>query len=65
MPHRGVAKQDADELHVNADELLLKDYPYAEDGLLVWDAIVEYFDMYLRMYYSDDVGSDKHVSAPC
>ena len=60
--HRGIAKRGGNDLHVNAAELLLKDYPYAEDGLLVWDAIVRYFDEYLRMYYSNDTGSDKQVS---
>ena len=60
--HRGIAKRGEDELHVDMAELLLKDYPYAEDGLLVWDAIVKYFNEYLRIYYSDDARSGKQVS---
>ena len=60
--HRGIAKRGENELHVDMAELLLKDYPYAEDGLLVWDAIVKYFNEYLRMYYSDDARSGKQVS---
>lgn len=43
-------------------ELLLKDYPYAEDGLLVWDAIVKYFNEYLSIYYSNNASSGKQVS---
>ncbi len=60
--HRGIAKRAGSELGVDVAELLLKDYPYAEDGLLVWDAIVTYFDKYLRLYYSDTAGSGKRVS---
>ena len=37
----------------------LNDFPYAEDGVKVWNAIVEYFDEYLRLYYSDDGSNDK------
>ena len=38
---------------------MLKDFPYAEDGLLVWNAIEEYFDKYLRLYYCDEGSNDK------
>jgi lipoxygenase len=38
-------------------ELLLDDYPFAEDGLLVWNALEEYFTEYLNLYYSDS-GAD-------
>ena len=45
---RGVAKRDGSKL-----TLLLEDFPFAEDGLLVWNAIEEYFTEYLNLYYSD------------
>ena len=37
-------------------ELLIKDYPYAVDGLAVWSAIETWVDEYCRIYYPcDDV----------
>ncbi|EFJ46751.1 hypothetical protein VOLCADRAFT_105417 [Volvox carteri f. nagariensis] len=30
------------------------DYPYATDGLDVWNALTSYFDKYLRLYYKSD-----------
>ena len=38
---------------------VLKDFPYAEDGLLVWNAIEEYFGKYLRLYYCDKGSNGK------
>jgi hypothetical protein len=37
-----------------AGEILLDDYPYAEDGILLWNAITDYFKEYLAVYYKDD-----------
>ena len=30
------------------------EYPYAEDGLLIWDALSEYFSDYVAYYYKSD-----------
>ncbi|CAL8468388.1 g7928 [Coccomyxa elongata] len=49
---RGIAKRNGSQL-----TLLLEDYPFAEDGLLVWNAFEEYFTEYLNLYYSDN-GAD-------
>ena len=35
------------------------DYPYADDGIDLWQAYVDYFGNYLRLYY----GSDADVQA--
>jgi hypothetical protein len=35
-------------------KLRVKDYPYAEDGLLIWGALTNYFTKYINMYYPDD-----------
>ena len=40
---RNVAKPGRD----GAVEVLLDDYPYAEDGLLIWDALKKWNDGYL------------------
>ena len=48
---RGLAELD-ETLKVKGN-LVLGDYPFAEDGLLVWNAIVDYFTEYLQLYYSD------------
>ena len=34
-------------------QLLLDDYPYAEDGLLIWDALKDWNDDYLVGHQSD------------
>jgi lipoxygenase len=48
--YRGVAERDASgEL-----KLVLSDFPFAEDGLLLWNAFESYFTEYLNMFYSDD-----------
>ena len=58
---RGIAKRNGDKL-----VLLLDDYPFAEDGLLVWNALEEYFTEYLNLYYSDSGadGKPKARSSP-
>ncbi len=35
-------------------ELLVDDYPYAQDGLLIWSALEKYFSEYLSLYYKSD-----------
>ncbi|EFJ46750.1 hypothetical protein VOLCADRAFT_105416 [Volvox carteri f. nagariensis] len=35
------------------------DYPYATDGLDVWNALTSYFDKYLRLYYKCDEDVEK------
>ena len=34
--------------------LLIEDYPYAADGLLLWSAITRWCDAYVAMYYPSD-----------
>jgi linoleate 9S-lipoxygenase len=34
--------------------LLVKDYPYASDGLAIWDAIEQWVTEYLGIYYPND-----------
>ena len=36
------------------DETKLPDYPYRDDGMLVWDAIHKWVDNYLSVYYQND-----------
>lgn len=37
-------------------KLVVDDYPYAQDGLLIWNALEKYFTNYINHYYaSDDV----------
>ncbi|KAG2491172.1 hypothetical protein HYH03_010384 [Edaphochlamys debaryana] len=40
-------------------------YPYAEDGLLIWEELEKYFDEYLRLYFKSDdaVAGDKELQA--
>nr|AZB48677.1 lipoxygenase [Lobosphaera incisa] len=64
LPHdlvnRGVARREKD----GTLKLLMADYPYAADGLLVWDAFVEWFDSYLRLYYDDEVDGKRVTDDP-
>lgn len=46
---RGLAVEEGSEL-----KLVLKDFPFAEDGLLIWNGLVDYFTEYLHLYYSDN-----------
>ncbi|XP_075086986.1 lipoxygenase 6, chloroplastic isoform X1 [Nicotiana tabacum] len=34
-------------------KLVIEDYPYAADGLLIWSAIKEYVESYVEHYYSE------------
>lgn len=37
-----------------ADSQKLPDYPYRDDALLIWDAIHDWVEAYLKIYYQDD-----------
>ena len=65
---RGLAELDASK---KVTQVFLEDFPYAEDGLLVWNALVDYFTGYLNLYYSDSGAGGKpevaywRVAVPC
>ncbi|RWW35082.1 hypothetical protein GW17_00000135 [Ensete ventricosum] len=42
-------------------KLVIEDYPYAADGLLVWSAIEDWVKDYVTHYYSDDSGVTSDV----
>jgi arachidonate 15-lipoxygenase len=48
-----------------ADSAALPDYPYRDDGLLVWQAVRDYVSSYLRLYYASDadVVDDTEIQA--
>lgn len=48
---RGVAVEDATQPH--GIRLLIEDYPYANDGLLLWSAIGSWVESYVQLYYPD------------
>ena len=47
------------------DKTWLKDYPYRDDAILYWDAIKEWVQSYVRIYYPSDaqVGNDPELLA--
>lgn len=47
---RGMAYRDEQ----GALQLVVKDYPYAADGLLIWDALQTWVAEYCGLYYADD-----------
>ncbi|XP_051127960.1 probable linoleate 9S-lipoxygenase 5 [Andrographis paniculata] len=49
---RGVAVRDASQPH--GLRLLIKDYPFAVDGLEIWDAISSWVNEYCSIYYKTD-----------
>ncbi|GJW20543.1 linoleate 13S-lipoxygenase 3-1, chloroplastic-like protein [Tanacetum coccineum] len=49
--HRGMAVPDSSQRH--GIKLLIKDYPYASDGLLIWEAIQNWVQTYVTRYYPD------------
>ncbi|CAL1391171.1 unnamed protein product [Linum trigynum] len=59
--NRGMAVEDSSEPH--GVRLAIQDYPYANDGLLVWDAIKQWVTEYVSHYYPDSqtVTSDKEL----
>lgn len=48
---RGVAVEDSTQPH--GIRLLIEDYPYANDGLLLWSAIGNWVESYVKLYYPD------------
>jgi linoleate 9S-lipoxygenase len=52
MKCRGMAVRDSSSPH--KVRLLLEDYPYAVDGLAIWDAIELWVTEYLAIYYTSD-----------
>ncbi|XP_058743500.1 linoleate 9S-lipoxygenase-like [Vicia villosa] len=49
---RGVAVEDPSSPH--GLRLLIKDYPYASDGLEIWGAIKSWVEEYVNFYYKSD-----------
>ncbi|GAU50604.1 hypothetical protein TSUD_410140 [Trifolium subterraneum] len=49
---RGMAVEDPTSPH--GLRLLIEDYPYAADGLEIWDAIKTWVDEYVNFYYKSD-----------
>ncbi|KAJ6846845.1 putative linoleate 9S-lipoxygenase 5 [Iris pallida] len=60
---RGVAVEDSTQ--PNNIRLLIRDYPYANDGLAIWSAIETWVADYCSIYYADDaaVRSDDELQA--
>ncbi|MCO5575282.1 hypothetical protein L7F22_029082 [Adiantum nelumboides] len=60
---RGMAIEDPGQQ--NGLKLVLEDYPYASDGILVWNAITNWVDEYVSLYYKDgkDVDSDVELQS--
>ena len=49
--NRGIAVEDPSAPH--GLKLAIEDYPYANDGLVLWDIIKEWVSDYVNHYYSD------------
>ncbi|XP_038697093.1 linoleate 13S-lipoxygenase 2-1, chloroplastic-like [Tripterygium wilfordii] len=60
---RGMAVEDPTAKH--GLKLTIEDYPYANDGLLLWDIIKEWVSDYVNQYYQDPskVESDTELQA--
>eukprot|EP00250_Pteridium_aquilinum_P020529 c24850_g1_i1 orf=265-3018(-) len=57
---RGMAEEDPDS--PCGLKLLIEDYPYAADGLLIWDAIKTWVDEYVSLYYTpEDLARDNEL----
>ncbi|CAL1409503.1 unnamed protein product [Linum trigynum] len=67
LPHdlinRGLAVEDPSAPH--GVKLTIEDYPYANDGLLIWDSIKTWVTDYVNQYYPDSqsVSSDAELQA--
>ncbi|KAH9615474.1 hypothetical protein KSS87_010387 [Heliosperma pusillum] len=63
LVRRGIAVPDSTQPH--GLKLLLQDYPYAADGLLIWDAINNWVRDYVNHYYTDSnlVSEDKELQS--
>ncbi|MBA0682470.1 hypothetical protein Goari_024187 [Gossypium aridum] len=61
--HRGMAVEDPSA--PGGLKLLIEDYPYAADGLLIWSAIKEWVESYVEHFYTepDSVTSDVELQA--
>eukprot|EP00253_Pinus_taeda_P004334 PITA_04334 len=61
---RGMAVRDPTD-KVSGMRLVIKDYPYAVDGLEIWAALKSWVSDYISLYYKHDqsVESDKEVQA--
>ena len=46
-------------------KLAIKDYPFANDGLMLWDALLEWMTEYVHHYYPDEkaIKNDKELKA--
>ncbi|XP_050941001.1 linoleate 13S-lipoxygenase 2-1, chloroplastic-like [Cucumis melo] len=60
---RGMAERDASAPH--GLKLAIEDYPFANDGLILWDALVEWISAYVNHYYPDEkaIKNDKELKA--
>ncbi|VAI25290.1 unnamed protein product [Triticum turgidum subsp. durum] len=63
LVRRGMAEEDPTAEH--GLRLAIKDYPFANDGLLIWDAIKGWVQAYVSRYYPDDdsVTQDEELQA--
>ncbi|OIW21821.1 hypothetical protein TanjilG_12080 [Lupinus angustifolius] len=61
LVRRGMAVPDTTQPH--GLKLLIEDYPYAADGLLIWSAIENWVSKYVNHYYTDSsmVSDDKEL----
>ncbi|KAG6787645.1 hypothetical protein POTOM_003688 [Populus tomentosa] len=61
--NRGMAVEDPSAPH--GLKLMVEDYPYANDGLVLWDIIKEWVSDYVNHYYSDSslIVSDNELQA--
>ncbi|XP_059628852.1 linoleate 13S-lipoxygenase 2-1, chloroplastic-like isoform X1 [Cornus florida] len=61
--NRGLAVEDPSQPH--GLKLAIEDYPFANDGLLLWDAIKEWVTEYVNYYYPNAslIESDKELQA--
>jgi lipoxygenase len=63
LVRRGMAEEDPTAEH--GLKLAIKDYPFANDGLLIWDAIKAWVQAYVARYYPDaaSVAGDAELQA--
>ncbi|KAJ0021487.1 hypothetical protein Pint_31240 [Pistacia integerrima] len=61
--NRGMAAEDPNSSH--GLKLTIEDYPYANDGLVLWDALKQWVTDYVNHYYPDPklVASDQELQA--
>ncbi|CAJ2668648.1 unnamed protein product [Trifolium pratense] len=61
--HRGMAVEDSNAQH--GLKLAIEDYPFANDGLLIWDAIKQWVTDYVNHYYPSPsiIESDQELQA--